>query len=283
MKRIVILIVFGFNLTLSAQSLSCVEFVQMNEQSVEKEIQKMQNGFQLERFKTDPSLEDKAYMETSNVNTSQLSKCMHLRNSLKYNVEDARRYKALLELNTFGLSVTEKRIYMQSINESIHHFKRFSNASLVSNSCSKPLIYLTAQETNNGLMIYEHRLVNGQLKAFKKPIGSQNVQFVCGRDSSNDYYAYLQQEKGVQFSLAPKIQKEKQSMSHPTYVTQILLFKIKNFKTNKKRDIPKGSTVKVIKAKQYTNGKVDIIFSWNHKKYIVNSYRWNEAIKAKRD
>ena len=283
MKRIITLIIFGFNLTLSAQSLSCVEFVQMNEQSVQEEIQKMQNSFQLERFKTNPDAIDKSYMENSNVNTTQLAKCIHLRNSLKYKVEDARRYKALLELNTFGLSAAEKNIYMQSVNESIHYFKRFSNASLVSNSCNKPLVYLTAQETGNGLMIYEHRLINGQLKALKKPIASQNVQFVCGRESSKDYYVYLQQEKGVQFSLAPKLKQEEQLTLHPTYITQILLFKIKNFKTNRRRDIPKGSTVKFINSKQYANEKVDIIFSWNHKKYIVNSYRWNEAIQAKRN
>lgn len=284
MKKLLFGSILAMSLAFSAQELSCANIVNMSNNQIQKEIKDFQDKLNLNQFNTELSDTNKEYMKQSALETMQLKKCLYLRKSLQYSMEDDRRYKALLDLKNFRLSAEERLLYNQSIQRNINYFSPYSDASLVGDYCKYPLIYLTAQKSSRGVIVYEHRLINSSIRPLNIVMSGKSVKFVCGDSAKANYLNYINKShvKLKEATPPPPVvtKSEKEAiMPEDTYVTKILLY-AKDYNSGKGGvSISKGSIVKIIKYQDYPNGQTpDAIFIYRDKKCIINLTKWLDAI-----
>jgi hypothetical protein len=205
---------------------------------------------------------------------------------------DDRRYSSLSKLQSFALTSSERTLYRQTIENSRAYFQQHSNASLIGkNNCFYPLLYLTAQNSNNGgVIVYEYRLVDGTVKQYHKRMFSMEVKPMCGDSRTiSNYIAYLSVQKGKKFTLVPptnsidtinqkvkeNINRQNTSISREFRVLDNL--KVKAYIKGKKSiQIAKGEIVKYQKHFHENN----VVFLYKNKKYIVSLKTWKKSMKG---
>jgi hypothetical protein len=291
MKKIITLYLLGISTILYAgDGISCID---MSEKEFSRTINKYQHSINLSHFKTENITKiDKKHINNTLKNSINMKKCIHLRNIKIYDNNDDRKYRSLIKLQNFILTNSEKNFHKNTIKESRKYFKNHSNSSLINkNSCSYPLLYLTAQNSKKGgVIVYEYRLVNGKVEQYHKRVYSMQVKPTCGDNRSiANYIAYLNIEKGKKFTLEPlknsidiinkKVKENINRQKHHNISNEYMLINdlhAKSFiKNNIYITIPKGE---IIEYNRHFNE--DIVFLYQNEKYIITISQWRKSMKG---
>lgn len=207
MKKIVFSSLLLGTMGLFAQEVSCVEFASMSNSEANRYITQFKNEITLIGNDEDKDTKDivrENYLK-NNSKVAHRHKCLLLREASKSPVTNLKRVKALSRLSKEQLSSSENKLYTQLVRENKQHLSRLKGASLVqSDLCVYPLLYLSSESTNKGLLIYEKRLVGNKIKTFHAYINRKKVQLACGShvDIGNRYLNYLNQQ-GAKLPLIP--------------------------------------------------------------------------------
>ena len=292
MKKIITLSLISLSTLLySGDKTSCLE---MSEQELSIAIDRYQNSINLSHFKTEEMTDsDKKHVKSSLQNSVKIQKCIHLQNIKKYNNNDDRKYRSLLKLQSFLLTTRERNFRKEAIKQSKTYFHNHSNASFIDkNSCSYPLLYLTAQNSKKGgVILYEYRLIGGKVKQYHRVLQSMTIKPTCGnRNSISNYIAYLRKEKKKNFTLAPpknaidninqKVKENIYRHNHHNFSTEYRIIsdlKVKSFtEKNLYITIPKDEIINYLNHYQ----KENLVFSYRNKKYIITLSKWRKYMRG---
>jgi hypothetical protein len=311
MKKIFINLTILSIIQLSAQEVSCIEFVSMSDNDANRYLSQFKKNIEI--ISNDTIKGRKKYLDKNYQKTSHLYKCILLRKAKHSNIEDFKRVKSLAELNKKRLTIEEKRLYDELVSENKSHFSSISRASLVSNNvCNYPLIYLSYQLTDKGLLIYEKRVVNNKIKTFNRYVNPRNSKMQCGDTigTQNNYLRYLnrngasiplivrknnlnktpdiynmlqkkqQQHKKKEVYRLPKQQEKEIDMDNmfkKKFIT-IKQFKARNFSTGKIKIFKKGTEV-LSEGDMAENN--DPLIIYKGVTYRVTPHTWKKYFKEK--
>jgi hypothetical protein len=294
MKKIVINTLILGVIELFAQDISCVEFATMSDIEATKYATQFKQDIQI--ISEDDSRKNRTeYLDKNYQKTRHRYKCILFRDAKTSSVEDFKRVKALAQLNKETLEYNEKSLYNHLVVENKRHLSGVSNASLVkSDICSYPLLYLSSQSTNKGLLVYEKRLVNNKIETFSRYVNIP-LQMQCGTTElvQNNYLKYLN-KKGAKLPLivpkenistniynklkqAPKERINSDEIIQGTFIVT-KKFKAINFQSAKKRTFKVGMLIS-FKDLEAENG--DKLFEYQGKTYRVVPYTWKNSTREK--
>lgn len=273
------LLLFSLSTTVIAGKISCSEFVTFNQDKAQRIINAETESIIIPDIgdQTKKDLEKaKQQMRVSNLS----SKCIFLRDAHLLKVDSLQRIGALKELSSLKLTPEEKDIYKKSLEENKEFFSIYSNASLVNKEvCQYPLLYLQYQKnTNEGKpLIFEQRLVSGEIKTFSLYQGRSMGRFKCGKfEAQKNYADLLNFPKPKNSESKPEKCKYLESCYFKASASPVngKYFSAKNYKSAKLEKIPLDSILTNIDKKTAEN---EVFFKYKGKKYRISIGDWKKS------
>lgn len=289
MKKILLGSIILGTIGVFAQEVSCVKFASMSESEASRYITQFKNEITVignDNNEDTKNIVRENYLK-NNSKVSHRHKCLLFREAYNTPVTDLKRIKALSHLSKERLNSSENRLYTQLITQNKQHMKGLKGASLVqADLCVYPLLYLSSEMTNRGLLVYEKRLVGKKMKTFHAYIDRKKVQLACGSraDIGNRYLNYLNQQ-GANLPLISV----KNDIYHPSFSSSKNIKKIPtnsrlfevisdfnavNFELGNERIFKAG--IHLIYDKSTDN---ETFFSHNGVKYRATKSIFNRSIK----
>jgi len=291
MKKIIATTVISGLFQLCAQDLSCVQFAMMDATNANSVLKQYKRDMNIKDIKPENLQSEVSYVQVVHKKSEHINTCLLLRDANTNDLTSLERVKALSSLSSKNLKWEEKNLYSKLLNENKNFYRNISKATLTNKSaCNKPLVYLSSQMTNKGLLVYEKRLDGSKVKTFSAYIDThQPLPLQCSINNVNrKYIDYLNQTGANLPSMSEDIYSKDYILQNHTipvkdvvdtqnYYKAISTFQGVYFSNGQPKTFNAGDNLIYIK-----NNEEEIFFFYNNIKYRAIKERFQKnTIKMK--